>query len=122
MLMMLPYVAGVSEKIRKVCRNYNIRVVFRSSPTFQSMLTKVKDPLPVKKQATVIYEVPCTCGKVYIEETKRHLELDSKSTRKPALDATPPSQQSPSTLGLKTTPSTGVALRFCNTLASPWSW
>ena len=27
-LMMLPYVAGVSERIRKACRNYNIRVVF----------------------------------------------------------------------------------------------
>ena len=36
-LMMLPYVAGVSER---ACRNYNIKVVFRSGPTFRSMLTK----------------------------------------------------------------------------------
>ena len=34
-LMMLPYVAGVSERIRKACRNYNIKVVFRSGPTFR---------------------------------------------------------------------------------------
>ena len=34
--MMLPYVAGVSERIRKECRNYNIRVVFRSGTTFRS--------------------------------------------------------------------------------------
>ena len=72
-LMMLPYVAGVSERIKKVCRNYNIRVVFRSSPTLRSMLTKVKDPLPVKKQANVVYEVLCTCGKVYIRVTRRCL-------------------------------------------------
>ena len=72
-LMMLPYVAGVSERIRKACRNYNIRVVFRSGPTFRSMLTKVKDPLPIEKQANVVYEIPCTCGKVYIGETKRRL-------------------------------------------------
>ena len=70
---MLPYVAGVSEKIRKACRNYYIRVVFRSSQTLQSMLTEVKDPLPVKKQANVVYEVPCTCGKVYIGEIRRRL-------------------------------------------------
>ena len=72
-LMMLPYVAGVSERIRKACRNYNIKVVFRSGPTFRSMLTKVKDPLPIEKQANVVYEIPCTCGKVYIGETKRRL-------------------------------------------------
>ena len=48
-------------------------VVFRSGPTFRSMLTKVKDPLPIEKQSNVVYEIPCTCGKVYIGETKRHL-------------------------------------------------
>ena len=32
---------------------------------------KVKEPLPVEKQANVVYEIPCTCGKVYIRETKR---------------------------------------------------
>ena len=72
-LIMLPYVAGVSERIRKACRNYNIKVVFRSGPTFRSMLTKVKDALPVKMQANVVYEIPCTCRKVYIGETKRRL-------------------------------------------------
>ena len=52
--------------------------VFRSGPTFRSMLTKVKDPLPVEKHANVVYEVPCSCGKVYIGETKRRLETRLK--------------------------------------------
>ena len=69
----LPYVAGVSERVRKVCRDFNIRTVFKSGPTLCSLLTKVKDPLPTTKQSNVIYEVPCTCGKVYIGETKRRL-------------------------------------------------
>ena len=77
-IMMLPYVAGISERIRKACRSYDIRVVFRSGPTLRSMLTKVKDPLPAEKQANVVYEVPCTCGKVYIGETKRRLETRLK--------------------------------------------
>ena len=78
MLMMLLYVAGVSERIRKACRSYNIRVVFRSGPTFRSMLTKVKDPLPVEKQANVVYKVPCSCGKIHIGEIKRRLETRLK--------------------------------------------
>ena len=69
----LPYVAGVSERIRKACQDFNIRAVFKSGPTLRSLLTKVKDPLPIDKQSNVVYEVPCTCGKVYIGETKRRL-------------------------------------------------
>ena len=77
-LMMLLYVAGVSERIRKAHRNYNIGVVFRSGPFFQSLLTKVKYPLLTKKKAKDVYEVPCMCRKVYIGETKRHLETRLK--------------------------------------------
>jgi hypothetical protein len=69
----LPYVAGVSERIRKVCQDFGIRAVFKSGPTLRGLLTKVKDPLPTEKQSSVVYEVPCTCGKVYIGETKRRL-------------------------------------------------
>ena len=69
----LPYVAGVSERIRKVCQDFNIRMVFRSGPTLGNLLTKAKDPLPIDKQSNVVYKVPCTCGKVYIGETKRRL-------------------------------------------------
>ena len=43
-------VLEISERIRKVCRNHNIRVVFTSGPTFRFLLTKMKDPLPAEKQ------------------------------------------------------------------------
>ena len=52
--------ACVGERTRKACRNYNIRVVFRSGLNLLSMLIEVKDPLLVKKQANVVYKVPCT--------------------------------------------------------------
>ena len=45
-LVVIPYVAGMSEEIRRVCRKFNIRVVFKSGRTLRSMLTKVKDTLP----------------------------------------------------------------------------
>ena len=52
-----------------------------TGPTLRSLLTKVKDPLPTTKQSNVVYEVPCTCGKVYIGETKRQLETRRLETR-----------------------------------------
>ena len=81
----LPYVAGVSERIRKVCRDFNIRTMFKSGPTLRSILTKVKDPLLTTKQSNVVYEVPCICGEVYIGETKRRLETHLKEHKDAAV-------------------------------------
>lgn len=67
-LVVIPYVAGMSEDIRRVCRKFNIRVVFKSRHTFRSMLTKVKDTLPLGKQPNVVYR---SCSQVYIKETKQ---------------------------------------------------
>ena len=64
-----------------MCWDYNIGTVFKSGPTLRRLLTKVKDPLPVTKQSNVVYEVPCTCSKVYIGETKRKLETRLKEHR-----------------------------------------
>ena len=76
--MMIPYIAGVSEDIRRACRKYNIKVVFKSGRTPRSMLTKVKDALPPEKQSKVVYRIPCSCGKTYIGETVRRLETRTK--------------------------------------------
>ena len=61
------------QKVEVTCTNLNCNSIIILLPTFRSMLTNVKDPLPVEKQANVVYEIPCTCGKVYIGETKRRL-------------------------------------------------
>ena len=62
-LVVIPYVTGMSEDIRQVCRKFNIRVVFKSRRTLRSMLTKVKDTLPLGKQSNVVYHIPCTSGR-----------------------------------------------------------
>ena len=41
-LVVIPYVAGMSEDIRHVCREFNFRAVFKSGRDLPSMLTKVK--------------------------------------------------------------------------------
>ena len=37
-LVVIPYVVGMSEDIRRVCRKFNIRVVFKSGQTLRLML------------------------------------------------------------------------------------
>jgi len=68
----------MSEDIRHVCKKFDIRVVFNSGQTPCSMLTKVKDMLLIGKQCNVEYYIPCSCGQVYIGETKQRLETRLK--------------------------------------------
>ena len=74
----IPYVAELSERVRRVCRDYNIRTAFKSASTLRTALVRVNDPIPIEKKSGVVYEVPCSCGKVYIGETKRTLETRMK--------------------------------------------
>ena len=61
-LVVLPYTAEVSENVKRVCQKFGMKVGFRSSHSLQSMLTKVKNALPMEKQANVVYRIPCSCG------------------------------------------------------------
>ena len=79
--MVIPYVAGMSKDIRHICRKFNIRVVFKSGWTLPSTLTKVKDTLPFGKQSNVVHHIPCSCGQVYIGETRQRLETRLKEHR-----------------------------------------
>ena len=80
-LVMLPYTEGVSEDIRRVCRKFGMKIVFRSGLSLRCMLTKVKDTLALEKRSKVVYRVPCSCGKTYIGETRRRLETRMKEHR-----------------------------------------
>ena len=79
--MVILYVAELSEQVRRVCRDYNIRTAFKSASTLRTTLVRVKDPIPIEKKSGVVYEVPCSCGKVYIGETKRFLKTRMKEHR-----------------------------------------
>ena len=60
----IPYVQGMSEDIRRVCRQHGIKTIFKSALKYQ---------LPIDKHSGIVYEIPCTCGKVYVGETIRRL-------------------------------------------------
>ena len=80
-LAVIPYLSGVSERIRKDYENFDLRVIFKSGPTLRSLLTGVKDPLPKEKPAGMVYQIPCQCGKVYAGETQMRLEMQVKEHR-----------------------------------------
>ena len=67
----IPYVAVVSEEIRRICNDFDIRVALRTAKTIRSELTRLKDPLPLEKQSTVEYWVHCSSGQAYIGKTVR---------------------------------------------------
>ena len=74
-LLLLPYVPGLSERIKRVCQPLRVKTVCRSRGTLRSALVRVKQPREDRKKKGVIYEVPCKdceCG--YIGETSRTLE------------------------------------------------
>ena len=75
----IPYVAGLSEDLRRICKKHNIRTIFKTPSTLRHQLMKVKDTDPMVKRSGVVYQIPCGgCGQSYIGETKRPLETRLK--------------------------------------------
>ncbi|XP_076226777.1 uncharacterized protein LOC143174896 [Nomia melanderi] len=66
----LPYIAGTTDRIAKRLKREGIKTVFKTETKIGQVLTSPKDPQPSLSH-TRIYKIPCSCGKVYIEETGR---------------------------------------------------
>ena len=69
--MVLPYVKGLSEQLRRCLQRQGVRAVFKSETMLRSHLVWPKDPADPTEQDGVVYRIPCECGKVYIGETGR---------------------------------------------------
>ena len=66
----LPYIAGLSEAVRRILAPLEIKVVFRPQSTLRSLLVHPKDPVPMDQRKGVVHGVPCDgCSKVYIGQT-----------------------------------------------------
>jgi hypothetical protein len=70
----LPYIPGISEKLGRICSNYNIRAVYNSKETLGKSLRKVKPSRPRETEKNVVYQIPCKdCEGSYIGESCRCL-------------------------------------------------
>ncbi|XP_060769143.1 mitochondrial outer membrane protein SLC25A46 isoform X1 [Neoarius graeffei] len=70
----IPYISGLSEKLRRIFYKHNIPVHFRPSNTLKQKLVHPKDR---HKQDNVVYAIQCSeeCTDSYIGETKQPLRL-----------------------------------------------
>jgi hypothetical protein len=71
----IPYVKGISEKLRRIGKQYNIMTVFRIKHTLRSLLVKTRPKIDPQKIANCVYSIPCECGRSYIGETGRPLAV-----------------------------------------------
>uniref|UniRef100_UPI0009B3C823 LOW QUALITY PROTEIN: uncharacterized protein LOC109967683 n=1 Tax=Monopterus albus TaxID=43700 RepID=UPI0009B3C823 len=71
----IPYVAGLSEKLKRIFRNHNIPVNFKPGNTLWQRLVHPKDKTPRHKQSDVVYAIKCSqeCNNLYTVETKQAL-------------------------------------------------
>ena len=70
----LPWIPGVSPRLKKVYRKTGYKVVFRSGKNIGNILTsKNKTKLP-KNSHPGVYKIPCSCGiTAYRGETKKRI-------------------------------------------------
>jgi hypothetical protein len=74
-VVVIPYVAGLSEAIRRAGDEVGVKTVFSANDTLKKRLTHVK-PKSNTSEKELIYRIPCECGSKskYIGETGRPLE------------------------------------------------
>ena len=69
----LPYVKGLSEKLRNVYNNYGIRAAFKCGRQVKESGSCAKSSLGDRKN-NVVYQIGCLCGGVYIGQTERMMK------------------------------------------------
>ena len=74
----LPYVEGISEKLRRILRSHKIRSTFYTENTLRKLLCKPKDQVATEDKNNIVYEIDCSnCEAVYFGESKRSLKSRS---------------------------------------------
>ena len=87
----LPYVKGTSEALRRIFNSYGIRACFKPTQTLRQLLVSAKDKTEKKDIVGPVYMIPCqgkttrgTCSESYIGETERFLWTSFLEHRRPS--------------------------------------
>ena len=70
----VPYMKGLGETCKNICRRYGVEVYFRGGSTIRDLLVHPKDKDTILKKSGVIYKYSCgrvDCGEEYIGESGR---------------------------------------------------
>ena len=73
-MVILPYIKGLGEKLRRIFKKSGINTVFRPHKTIKKILRSPKDKTDKMDKTGVIYHLKCDdCGEDYIGETERKI-------------------------------------------------
>ena len=99
----IPYIKGTSEALRRIYGKYGIRTYFKPTHTLRQLLVSPKDKTEKKDTEGPVYRIPCQgqttrgqCKDSYIGETERSLKTRFLEHGVPVL----PHQKYPSTYTL----------------------
>ena len=68
----IPFVQGVSDRVKRVLKQNNIKTVFKPMTTLASIFKKPKDRPPEDRVTGIVYKVECNdCTFSYVGESKR---------------------------------------------------
>ena len=75
----IPYVAGLSETIRRILGRIGIRTAIKARKVKWMMMKGSKDKIPAEQKPGVVYAIGCSdCEKTYIGETARTAKQRAK--------------------------------------------
>ena len=97
--MVIPYIKGTSEAIKRTFGNYGVKVAFKPTQTLRQLLVAPKDKTEKKDVAGPVYYIPCQgkthrgpCKESYIGETERSLKTRFLEHRRPSSTSSEVSQ------------------------------
>ena len=71
----IPYVSGVSERISRIFKKYDLNVAHQPTKKLKNELCHLKDKRKVGEKAGVVYKLDCkNCDAKYVGETGRQLQ------------------------------------------------
>ena len=78
----IPYVKGLSESLRRSYGRYNFQTAMKPVSTLRNILVHPKDKRSMEDQCNVIYKIPCkSCKSSYIGQTGRNFGYRLKEHR-----------------------------------------
>ena len=70
----IPYMKGLSERLSRIMRSYNIGTSYKPHTTIRQLLVHPKDKVDKERVCGTVYQVSCqNCDKVYVGESGRQL-------------------------------------------------
>ena len=76
MIINLPYVEGISEKLQCILRSHKIRSMFYTESTYCKLFCKSKDQVATKDKNSIVCKIDhSNCEEVSFDESKQSLKI-----------------------------------------------